>query len=100
MNYALTIALLVASSSAMRLNNRWVELPNCKVGTLGPDEVPLADDLSNAIIATCKAYNPRATIPEPAEPTPTAVQEYQQQWGKNYSYWQPAQIFDPVMYTH
>lgn len=64
-------------ASLVQLNSKWVELPDCGYGTLGPDEVPLANDLSNAIIATCKGYDPHKAAPEPfPEPVPTAEQTY------------------------
>jgi hypothetical protein len=78
---------------------KWVELPNCGYGTLAGDEVPLKDDLSNAIIATCKAYNPTATAPAPPAAEPPATATYRAQWGKDYNHWEPAPIYDAVMYT-
>lgn len=84
-------------ASLLQLNSKWVELPDCGYGTLGADEVPLASDLSNAIIATCKGYDPLKQAPERfPEPVPTAQQTYQEQWGKNYTYWQAAPVFDPI----
>jgi len=44
-------------ASFVQLESSWVELPDCK-WSLGADDVPLKDDLSNAIIATCKAFTP------------------------------------------
>lgn len=78
---------------------KWVELPNCSYGTLGQDDVPLKDDLSNAIIATCKAYNPTATAPAPGEPGESTTQTYQKQWKNDYTHWQSGPIYDAVMYT-
>jgi len=62
--------LAQASSKA-----KWVELPDCSTGTLDAEEVPLKTDLSNAIIATCKAYNPSATSTSSSssEPEPTPL---------------------------
>merc|ERR1719465_283786 len=51
-------------ASLLQLSSKWVELPDCGYGTLGADEVPLASDLSNAIIATCKGYDPLKQAPE------------------------------------
>jgi hypothetical protein len=49
---------------------RWVELPNCN--TLQADDVPLKADLSNAVFATCKSYNPNYVESTPTPPGPTA----------------------------
>ena len=74
---------------------QWVELPDCKAVTLDDSDIPLKDDLSNSIIATCKSYNPNAPTPPPFDPAtatpppPTAEQAYQTQWGQNYTYWSP-----------
>jgi len=51
-----------ASKEGSGVRARWVELPDC-VGTSADATVPLLDDLSNALIATCKgkkagSYNP------------------------------------------
>ena len=70
-------------------------MPDCKA-TLGADDVPLAEDLSNATIATCKAYGRPIPVPTPKE---DLIGPYKEQHGKNYTYWQPAQIYDPVWYT-
>ena len=80
---------------------RWVELPDCKSGSMTEDDVPLKDDLSNAIIATCKSYNANYVAPTPSDepPAPTATQAYRTQYGQNYTYWQPAQIYDDVVKT-
>lgn len=86
--------------SLLQTESRWVELPDC--GTLGTDDVPLKDDLSNAIIATCKAYNPNYVPYDPTTappPPPTKVEAYQTQWGTNYSYWAPDPIYDPIFHT-
>jgi len=54
---------------------RWVELPDC-VGATGTDNsVPLRDDLSNAVIATCKGkkagvYDPMAQYEPPNQRLP------------------------------
>ena len=65
-------------ASLVQLQASWVELPDCGYGPLGPDEVPLQMDLSNAIIATCKAFDATKTRPDPfPEPTPTSEEEYQ-----------------------
>jgi len=43
-----------ASRSGSGVRARWIELPDC-TGQAGADTtIPLKDDLSNAIIATCK----------------------------------------------
>ena len=49
------IALAQAASRKQSgVRARWVELPDC-VGATGTDNsVPLRDDLSNAVVATCK----------------------------------------------
>jgi len=49
-----------AARSGSGVRARWVELPDC-AGQLGANDIPLKDDLSNAIIATCKSYHPHAT---------------------------------------
>lgn len=55
---------------------KWVELPDCPTGAgLTPDDVPLKDDLSNAIIATCKAYSP-TTETTVTEEGPSAIEAY------------------------
>merc|ERR1712127_396660 len=63
-----------ASRSGSGVRARWIELPDCQ-GQAGADTtVPLKDDLSNAIIATCKGkragtydpnsqYTPDMTLP-------------------------------------
>ena len=56
-----------------RMNNKWVELPDCSkfgdaTGALTVPEnqvIQLKDDLSNAIIATCKGPMPVAWPPAP-----------------------------------
>jgi len=64
-------------ASLVQLEQKWVELPDCGYGPLGADEVPLDKDLDNAIIATCKGYNPLATRPDPfPEAVPTAQETY------------------------
>ena len=54
-NKAYGIALAQAASrSGSGVRARWIELPDC-VGAVGTDtSIPLKDDMSNAIIATCK----------------------------------------------
>jgi hypothetical protein len=79
-----------AAKSGSGVRAKWIELPNCQTfvecDTGGPVEysavhgevIPLAADLSNAIIATCKGptvaepcpVDP-VPIPPPAVPTPT-----------------------------
>jgi len=58
---AIVVGLFLGTISAVHLQNlpaqsvaqsSWVELPNC--GVSSAKQVPLADDLSNATIATCK----------------------------------------------
>ena len=60
----------------VQIGNKWVELPDCAHGMLTGDDVPLKEDLSNAIIATCKAYNPTATTTTTTSTEPTAVESY------------------------
>ena len=44
-----------ASAEGSGVRARWVELPDCG-NTLGPNDVALRNDLTNAAIATCKGY--------------------------------------------
>jgi len=60
-----------AAKAGSGVRAKWVELPTCPLGQLGADVVPLKDDLSNAIIATCKGYQPG--VPAPAEGPDTSV---------------------------
>ena len=83
--------------------SKWVELPDCK-STLTDDDVPLKDDLSNAIIATCKSYKPAATgegdaSGDDSAPTETPEQIYQKQWKNDYTHWQAGPIYDAVIKT-
>lgn len=82
------------------MKSKWVELPDCKP-TLTDDDVPLLEDLSNATIATCKAYKPGTTTgdDEDSAPVETPEQTYQKQWGKDYKHWEAGQIYDPVIRT-
>lgn len=79
-----------------------MELPDCKSSLTAEDE-PLKDDLSNAIIATCKSYKPAAAPSEgdgaDSEPAETAEQTYQKQWKKDYTHWTAGPIYDPVIKT-
>ena len=62
------LLLLVGAASAIRMNlqaqadlemeQKWVELPDCKTPK-GADEIALNDDLKNAAIATCKIRKPK-----------------------------------------
>jgi len=69
-----------AAKNGSGVRARWVELPDC-VGATGSDtSSPLKDDLSNALIATCKGkkagvYDPKAqeaTLPANMPEDPTA----------------------------
>ena len=82
-------------NSIAQTGSRWVELPDCS-GSLGEDDVPLKEDLSNAIIATCKAYVPGRTQTA-AETGESAEETYRKQWKKDYSHWQPQPIYDAVV---
>ena len=73
-------------------------MPDCAHGTLSADDVPLKDDLSNAIIATCKAYSPVTTTTVTTEGEST-LEAYQKQWGKDWSHWQAGPIYDDVVKT-
>lgn len=88
--------------SVVQKKSKWVELPDCK-STLTEDDVPLKDDLSNAIIATCKSYRPAAAPAEGADeesaPAETAEQTYQKQWKKDFTHWTAGPIYDPVVKT-
>lgn len=77
---------------------QWVELPDCK--TLKEGDVPLKDDLSNAILATCKGYDPNYVEPEPVEPEPTYEEEYKATHGKNYSYYEADKVYYPEEHAH
>ena len=75
-----------ASKSGSGVRARWIELPDCQ-GAVGVDtSIPLKDDLSNAIIATCKGkragtydpnaqYQPDQTLPPNLPDDPTAGNE-------------------------
>jgi len=53
---------------------RWIELPDCPYGNLSSTQIALRDDLSNAIIATCKSWaGPNSVAPVPTPPTPPAT---------------------------
>ena len=90
--------------SVAQHKSKWVELPDCK-STLTADDEPLKEDLSNAIIATCKSYRPAAAPAEgdgadsEAAPAETAEQTYQKQWKTDYTHWSAGPIYDPVMKT-
>jgi hypothetical protein len=48
---------MTAAQIGSGVRARWVELPDCdNEGPLPAGEVALKDDLSNAVIATCKSY--------------------------------------------
>ena len=48
---------MTAAEVGSGVRARWVELPDCNnEGPLPEGEISLKDDLSNAIIATCKSY--------------------------------------------
>ena len=85
--------------SFLQMNTKWIELPDCGVIVTGYGQVPLKDDLSNAVFATCKSYNPSYTEPVPTPPGPTPEEIYQQTWGTNYTYWTPPAIYDPIFHT-
>ena len=75
------------------VRHRWVELPNCdSTGPLTAGDVALKEDLSNAVIATCKSYtfDPNATAPQTLQeqplPTPPSAE------------YEPKPIYDPVMH--
>lgn len=88
--------------SFLQTNTRWIELPDCGVITAGDGQVALKADLSNAVFATCKSYNPSYVPPDPTQappPDPTAEQAYQSSYGTNYTFWQPAPIYDPIFHT-
>lgn len=86
-------------SSFLQTDSRWIELPDCGVIVAGDEQVALKDDLSNAVFATCKSYNPAYTPPVPTPPGPTREQIYQMGWGSNYTYWVPDPIYDPIFHT-
>ena len=46
---------MIAAKEGSGVRARWIELPDCGVNVTAAD-VPLKDDLSNAIIATCKSH--------------------------------------------
>lgn len=78
------ISLAQAAARAQSgVRARWVELPDCVGATGANNSVPLKDDLSNAVIATCKGkragvYDPNAqyaadqTLPANLPDDPTA----------------------------
>lgn len=85
------------AGSLIQLNTNWVELPDCGK-TLGPDDVELDDDLSNATIATCKGsgYIPQLGLRTQRD---SSEATYQEQWKKDYTHWQPDPVFDPIFYS-
>jgi hypothetical protein len=75
-NFSQELAM-VAAKSGSGVRARWVELPDCNnEGSLAAGEVALKDDLSNAVIATCKSYgvsNDRYGRLTMGEPTSLAI---------------------------
>ena len=88
-----------AAQAGSGVRAKWIELPNCQSFVVdGPtmtfdtsrgEVIPLAEDLSNAIIATCKgpavAHDPQP--PAPAQPITSNIPVAQ------------SQIWDPVVKT-
>ena len=61
-----------AAQEGSGVRARWVELPDCpSAATLSLPEIVLKEDLSNAIIATCKVFRGIYTTP-PAAPADTS----------------------------
>lgn len=93
-----------ASKEGSGVRARWVELPDC-VGTSADATVPLLDDLSNALIATCKGkkagsynpndqYTPDQTLPANMPADPTYGNQYAGQFWINA---EPPKIYDNVI---
>ena len=63
-----------AAKAGSGVRARWIELPDCPYGNLPQWQIALKNDLSNAIIATCKSWagpNSVAPVPPPPVPPPT-----------------------------
>ena len=110
MQNSFVIALFLGAASSMRLNTvqrvstEFVELPMC--ASLGdasgnftnPKEVPLKDDLSNAIIATCKGPLPVAT-PNATDTGDGAASAGQTDNSTGWTAKPASTIYDPVHKT-
>ena len=100
---------MVAAQEGSGVRARWVELPDCNNESgLAPGEVALKNDLSNAIIATCKSYGVSADrwgrlLQGESNPSTVAAQEANRaslkaQWesyGKDQ--YDPIPVYDPIV---
>ena len=54
-------------------NSKWIELPDCGEIHTDDGQVALKADLSNAVFATCKSYNPSYVTPDPTSAPPPGL---------------------------
>ena len=94
---------MLAAKEGSGVRAKWIELPDCPVG-LGKEDIALADDLSNAIIATCKSHDEVVAAAKAKAKPVYAFGEDDARleeigWTQKGGPWEPPAIYDPVMYV-